>query len=233
MNFKEHIIFEDDNYIIINKPPFVSTLQDRVDKINISDLAKEYYANAIVNHRLDKETSGVLVIAKSENAYRHFAILLENRAVDKYYQALVWGIHNFEQLLIEAPLRVSGSGKVSIDPRGKYSATIAKTIEKFKNQTLVECKLLTGKKHQIRIHLASANASIVHDPLYGGAPLLLSDIKKKYKPKTEVDELPISRRVLLHAKTIRFESLDGKIIEVTTDFPKDIELVLKQIRKNS
>ncbi len=231
MNFKKHILYEDDHYIIIDKPPYVSTLQDRVDAVNISDLAKEYDPKAIVNHRLDKETSGLLVIARSEEAYRHFSILLEHRNVEKHYHALVWGIHQFNEMLIEAPLKVTGSGKVHIDPAGKYSATVVKTLEHFGQHSLLECKILTGKKHQIRIHLASGDASIIHDERYGGEPLFLSNIKRNYRPKKEVEERPISRRVLLHAYSIEFESIDGKRIKLQSEYPDDFNLVLKQLRK--
>ena len=231
VKFQEIILFEDDNYIIINKPAYLSTLEDRKDQINVDLLAKKYFAKSIVNHRLDKETSGVLVIAKHEEAYRHFSILLEKHKVNKIYQALVWGTHAFEELLIEAPLHISGSGKVKIDPKGKYSATIVRSVEKFKNNTLVECKILTGKKHQIRIHLASADASIVNDETYGGKPLFLSDVKRNYRPKGEEEERPLSRRVCLHSKKLSFISLDGKEIVVEAPLPKDIEVILKQLRK--
>jgi len=231
--FSEAIVFEDDEYIIIDKPPFISTLQDRFDSINISDLAKEYCPGAIVNHRLDKETSGLLVIAKNEEAYRHFSILLENHEVHKLYHTIVWGTHQFQEMLIEAPLLVTNSGKVRVDPAGKYSATIVKTLELFPKHSLLECKILTGKKHQIRIHLGSGGAPIIHDGTYGGDPLYLSDLKRNYKGKSSSEERPLSRRVMLHSKQLAFENQAGKLIELDTDYPSDFELILKKLRKFS
>lgn len=231
IKFEEIILHEDDNYIIIDKPAYLSTLEDRKDSVNVNLLAKKYNPDCIINHRLDKETSGALVIAKNEEAYRHFSILLEHHKVNKIYQALVWGTHQFEEMLIEAPLHITGSGKVRLDPRGKHSATIVRTTEKFRTNTLVECKILTGKKHQIRIHLANVEAPIVNDDTYGGKPLFLSDVKRKYKGKDFEEEKPLSRRVCLHSKKVSFESLDGKEVTVVAPLPKDIEIILKQLRK--
>lgn len=231
LKFDDLIIFQDDNYIIINKPPHVSTLDDRHDPINIKLLAKDYLESTQVNHRIDKETSGVLVIAKHAEAYRHFSILLEDRKVEKTYHAISWGRHNFEEMLIEAPIEIKGNGRVVVSARGKYSATKAKTLKIYNNNTLIECKPITGKKHQIRIHLASGDAPIINDELYGGAPIYLSSLKKKYKPKDELEERSLMDRFALHAKEIKFVSLDGKEIHIEAEYPKDFDRVIKQLDK--
>lgn len=229
--FTDFIIYEDDNYIIINKPPHLSTLDDRHDKINIKALSKSYYTDAQVNHRLDKETSGVLVIAKNPNAYRHFSILLENRNAKKTYHAIIWGVHNFNEMLIEAPLEIKSNGKVIVSNLGKYSATIAKTLKIYNHFSLVSCQPITGKKHQIRIHLASGGAPIINDELYGGNPIFLSHLKKKYKPKEEQEERSLINRFALHSYNLSFKSIDGKEINVTAPYPKDFERVVKQLEK--
>ena len=231
LKFEDLIIFQDDNYIIINKPPHVSTLDDRHDPVNIKLLAKAYLETTQVNHRIDKETSGVLVIAKQAEAYRHFSILLEERKVDKTYHAVTWGRHNFEEMLIEAPIEIRNNGRVVVSPKGKHSATIAKTLKIYNNNTLVECKPITGKKHQIRVHLASRDAPIINDELYGGEPLYLSGLKRKYKPKYELEERSLMDRFALHAKEIKFISLDGEEIHVVADYPKDFQRVIKQLDK--
>ena len=231
INFNDLIIYEDDNYIIINKPPHISTLDDRHDLINIKSLAKSYFNNAQVNHRLDKNTSGILVIAKNEDAYRHFSLLLENREVEKTYHAIVWGRHNFEEMLFEAPLEIKNNGKVIVSSRGKYSATLAKTLKIYNNHSLIECRPITGKKHQIRIHLASGEASIIGDGLYGGDFLYLSDIKRNYKPKQEQEEVALMDRFALHSKALKFTSIDGKEINIETEYPKDFQRVVKQLDK--
>ena len=231
LSLKELIIYEDDNYIIINKPPHIATLDDRHDPISVKSLAKEYHADAQVNHRLDKETSGLLVIAKHPEAYRHFSILLEDRQVAKTYHAISWGRHNFGEVLIEAPLEIKNNGKVIVSDRGKYSATIVKTLKIYNQNTLIECKPITGKKHQIRIHLASGEAPIINDEMYGGKDIFLSDLKKKYKPKADQEEVSLIDRFALHSKHLVFESIDGKTIEVEADYPKDFSRVIKQLDK--
>ena len=231
IKFSDIIIHEDDNYIIVNKPPHFATLDDRHDPVSIKSLAKEYLPEAQVNHRLDKETSGALVIAKHPEAYRHFSILLEDRKVDKTYHAIVWGIHNFQEMMIEAPLEIKSNGRVVVNSKGKQSSTVARTLKIYDNNSLIECKPITGKKHQIRIHLASGGAPIINDELYGGKDIFLSDLKKKYRPKDEQEERSLMDRFALHSKELSFKSIDGKTINVIADYPKDFERVIKQLNK--
>src|SRR5690242_15127515 len=94
-DFKALILSEDDDYILINKPPFISTLEDRHDRVNILALARNYADDAQVCHRLDKDTSGVLAIAKNPEAYRHLSMQFEHREVSKVYHAIADGIHDF------------------------------------------------------------------------------------------------------------------------------------------
>ena len=129
VSFKDWILFEDDNYIAINKPPHVATLDDRAATINVLSLAKEYWQDAQVCHRLDKETSGVLLLSKNSAAYRNAAVQFEKRQVRKVYHAVVEGIHEFKQESIELPIEVRGNGPVRISHKdGKPSTTIVSTI---------------------------------------------------------------------------------------------------------
>ena len=96
---RDMILFEDNDYILVNKPPFLSTLEDRHGRPNLLGLAREYVAAAQVCHRLDKDTSGVLAIAKNPEAYRHLNMQFEHRQVGKVYHAVVDGIHNFKDEL--------------------------------------------------------------------------------------------------------------------------------------
>src|SRR5688572_13795635 len=104
LHFGDMILFEDSDYILVNKPPFLSTLEDRGGRNNLLSLARQYVASAQVCHRLDKDTSGVLAIAKNPDAYRHLNMQFENRQVGKVYHAVVDGIHNFKDELVEAPI---------------------------------------------------------------------------------------------------------------------------------
>ena len=104
LRFEDLILFQDNNYIAVNKPPFLSTLEDRQDNVNLLGLARQYDERAQVCHRLDKETSGVLVISRNAEAYRHLSIQFEKRQVVKIYHAVVDGIHNYKDNLIDAPI---------------------------------------------------------------------------------------------------------------------------------
>ncbi|MEY3565229.1 MAG: hypothetical protein RJA23_1399 [Bacteroidota bacterium] len=96
ITFEDLILFENSDFLVINKPPYLSSLDDRHEAQNILDLAKGYWEDAQLCHRLDKETSGCLVIAKHPEAYRHLAMQFENRQVEKIYHAVVEGIQDFQ-----------------------------------------------------------------------------------------------------------------------------------------
>jgi 23S rRNA pseudouridine955/2504/2580 synthase len=234
MPFKKLVLFEDEDYVVVNKPAFVSTLDDRHFDLNIMALAKEYTEDAQVCHRLDKETSGVLVIAKNPEAYRSLSIQFEKRKVNKTYHAVCDGIHNFQQMKIADPLYVSSKGVVKVDrQRGKEAVTIVNTLKAYRRHTLVSCEPVTGRMHQIRVHLASQGASISGDEQYGGKPFYLSAIKRNYNLKKDTEELPLIKRVALHARAIGFELLNGQPVRVEAPYPKDFAVVLKQLEKNA
>ena len=231
--FEELILFENDNYIVINKPAFVASLDDRNDKVNILSLAKGYHANAQLCHRLDKETSGALAIAKNPEAYRSLSLQFEKREVTKEYHAVAEGIHNFNQLTIDAPILMSGKGTVRIDNnRGKSSSTTIQTIRAFRTHTLLACFPHSGRMHQIRVHLAHCGAPIIGDLAYGGHEFYLSSIKKYYRLKKGTEELPLIKRIALHARKLQFLDLSGKGLEVDAGYPKDFAVLLKQLEKN-
>lgn len=233
MKFESLIIYEDAQYLIVNKPPFVSTLEDRMDPTNMLSSAKEYNKEVQACHRLDKETSGILVFSKTAEAYRNLAIQFEKRQVEKVYHAISHGIHDCDGIKIEVPLSISGKGIVRADRDGKPAETRVKTGEVFKNHTLFYCKPITGRTHQIRVHLAYMQASIVNDTMYGGKDIFLSDIKRKFNLKKDAEERPLIKRVALHSYSIAFTDLDGQQISVEAPYPKDFEVLVKQLRKNA
>lgn len=232
-DFKKWIVFENDDYLVINKPPYVSTLADRTGADCILELAKENFPGCQVCHRLDKETSGALLLSKHSEAYVHANSQFSDRTVEKAYHAVADGVHDLENLEIDKPLHISASGKVKVAKSGKPSVTIATTLKKFKKHSLVECKPVTGRMHQIRVHMASVDAPLVADEAYGGNQLFLSTIKSKYRPKQESEERPIMARVALHAYSLKFTGLDGKIQAIKCPYPKDFQTVLNQLEKNS
>jgi 23S rRNA pseudouridine955/2504/2580 synthase len=232
-SLKPLIIEESEDYIFINKPPFVSTLADRNDPVTILSLVKKYNNDYQICHRLDKETSGVLLVAKNPDAYRNASMQFEHRQVDKIYNAIVDGLHQFKDEEVVLPLHTTASGYVKISHRqGKNAKTIFNTIETYKKHSLVACKPETGRMHQIRVHLASLNASITGDETYGGQLLYLSSFKKNFVRGKEKEEQPIIKRFALHAVSISLTDLKGQIISVEAPYPKDIEVALKQLRKN-
>jgi len=232
--FKDLILFENDDYLLINKPAFISTLDDRNDDLSIIRLAKDYIANAQVCHRLDKETSGVLLIAKHPEAYRSASMQFEHRKVTKTYHAVCDGIHDFDNLKIDLPIHATNKGVVKISRRdGKEALTYVKTIKAYRRHTLVECQPVTGRMHQIRIHLTSQGAPISGDEKYGGKPFFLSAIKKKYNLRKDAEEHPLIKRVALHAQSLSFELLDQQSVCVEAPYPKDFAVVVKQLEKLS
>lgn len=236
IDFKDIIIFENEDYILINKPPYLSSLDERTqDKHqSILRLAKEYSDDAQLCHRLDKETSGVLAIAKNPAAYRNLAMQFEARQVAKRYHAISNGVHDFVGVSVYLPIAQLRDGTgVRIDrEKGKIAETIFNTLKAYRNYTLVECMPITGRMHQIRVHLQCLKASIVSDPMYGGDDIYLSQIKsKKFNLKNGTEEIPLIRRVALHAHSLTFRLMNGEILTTEAPYPKDFGVVVKQLNK--
>lgn len=226
------ILQEDQDFILINKPPFLSTLEDRQDSMNVLYLAREYVSSAQVCHRLDKDTSGILAIAKNPDAYRHLNMQFEKRKVAKIYHAVVDGVHQFRNQLVDEPiLKMDNVVKIS-RREGKPSQTYFASMESFRNHTFVECKPVTGRMHQIRIHLAHLGAPITGDETYGGKPFYLSAVKRGFNLKKFSEEQPLMKRMALHAFSLEFEALDGSIQKAEASYPKDLQAMLRQLALN-
>jgi len=232
IKFKDTILYEDADYIVINKPPFISSLEDRSSSINILSLARGYDDQVHLCHRLDKETSGCLIIARNEDVYRHTSLQFQERKVNKQYQALVEGVHGFKEHSVNVPIYYRSGGDARIDFRqGKPAQTYFNTLKAYRDYTLVEANPVTGRLHQIRVHLAHIRAPIVGDLNYGGRLFYLSSIKHKYKTGKFENEQPLIKRFALHASAIGFHAIDGKEIEVLAPFPKDFGALIRQLEK--
>ena len=230
--FKELIIFEDEYFIFINKPAHYSSLDDRhADVFSIIKQAKKHNPDLQLCHRLDKETSGVLVIAKNEMVYREMSMCFEARKVEKVYHAVVNGVLNVSEQQIVLPLGQTAKGIAKIDMKeGKPSTTIVTTLHNFRHYSLLCCKPVTGRLHQIRIHLASQNFPLVADVTYGSKMPFLSSIKPKFKEGKWSNEEPMMKRVALHAYSIQF-NLFEKEYQVVAPYPKDFAVLLKLLEK--
>lgn len=233
LNFTDLILWEDEDFFALNKPPFISTLQDRADETNLLDLAKKYHEDAQACHRLDKDTSGVIVFAKNPEAYRKLAMQFEARKVQKVYHALVDGIHNFTEELVDAPILKQDDGISKISKAGKPAQTWFTSLKSYSHHTLVECRPITGRQHQIRIHLSVLKASISGDELYGGKLFYLSSVKRGFNLKKHTEEEPFMKRMALHAKSLEFTNLKHESIIIDAPYPKDFQAMVRQLELNS
>lgn len=228
------LIYEDNDYLAINKPPFLSTLEDRNSPDNALGLVRKSFPDIKVCHRIDKETSGVLLFAKSQEALSNASSQFAKRLVKKEYHAIVESNSPIEMIRADLPIRVLANGKVYVDRlKGKESATIFNTIEVYKHHSLVACYPITGRMHQIRVHLSYMECPIVNDELYGGKPLMLSEIKPKFKLKKYTEEQPLIKRFALHAHSLSFSNQNQEKIRITAQYPKDFSALTKQLYTNS
>lgn len=231
--FTDLILFEDNDVIVVNKPPFIASLDEREGgEINMLRLAKQYAGDAQICHRLDKETSGALIIAKNPEAYRAASMQFERRKVKKVYHAVIDGTHVFEDLKVDLHILNVGKSSVTISRQeGKPAETWFKSLQYFKHYTLVECRPVTGRMHQIRIHLATQRASIAGDEMYKGQPVFLSKLKRKYTLGKDQEEQPIMKRFALHAYEVSFKLPSGEDVCIHAPYPKDFETLLKLLNK--
>ncbi len=234
IRFEDLILFENDDYAVVNKPPFLSTLEDRNESVNLLRIAREYIGDAQVCHRLDKDTSGALAIAKNPEAYRNLSIQFEKRQVTKIYHAVADGIHQFSDTIVDQPILKQDDGIAKISKRdGKPAVTHFTSLKPFRDHTLIECRPITGRMHQIRVHLAYLGAPITGDILYAGKPFFLSQVKRKFNLKKETEELPLMKRMALHAYSLTFTDLSGQETSVEAPYPKDLAVLVKQMEANA
>lgn len=235
VDFKDLILFEDQDYIVVSKPPFVSSLDERdVIAANVLAMARDYCEDAQLCHRLDKETSGSVAIAKNPEAYRNLAMQFENREVKKMYHAVSDGVHDFVEHEIYLPIYKMANGYAKVDKeKGKEALTFVQTLRAYKKHTLLQCMPVTGRLHQIRVHLSSIGAPIAADEHYGGKPVFLSELKKNFNLKKDTEEQSLIKRVALHAFYLEFKGLDGKVVRAEAPYPKDFAVLIKQLEKFS
>lgn len=233
IKFEDLVIFENDDYLAINKPPGIASLHERIGEgYSIIELAQNSNPNLQLCHRIDKETSGVLLLAKHPKAYQQASIQFEKRKISKVYHAVVDGVHSFKDLEVNLPLTITRSGRSKVSyEKGKESKTIFSTLKVFGHYTLIAAKPVSGRLHQIRAHLQSQNASISGDTTYSGKWPYLSKIKKKYSSGKYEEEQPMIKRFALHAHSISFSGLDGTLIHIEADYPKDFAVFIKLLEK--
>jgi 23S rRNA pseudouridine955/2504/2580 synthase len=149
------------------------------------------------------------------------------------YHALVDGIHNFKEELVDAPILKQDDGISKISKTGKPAQTWFNSIKSYSRHTLVECRPITGRQHQIRIHLSLLKTSISGDELYGGKPFFLSAIKRDFNLKKDTEEQPFMKRMALHARSLEFSNMKYESIIIEAPYPKDFQALIKQLEANS
>lgn len=238
MRLEPLIIFENDDFVAVNKPSGLLTIPDRHDNEleALSALLKKKYGQIFTVHRLDRDTSGIVIFAKNETAHKALSQAFESRDVEKYYLGLVNGEFVEPSGSINAPIMEHPvqRGKMVTNAKGRPSFTDYEVLESFGLYSLVRLRIHTGRTHQIRVHMKHLGHPIAVDPLYGNnQPVLLSAIKKKFRlGKFTEEEKPLLNRLALHAWKISFRDEKGQVFELEAPLPKDMQAVLQQLRKH-
>lgn len=230
------IVFENDDLVAINKPTGLLTIPDREQsEKSLKEYLKEKYGDIFTVHRLDKDTSGLVIFAKNETAHKYLSKLFEDRKVEKYYLGIVLGSPTNKTGSIDAPIteHLQHKGTMTVHRSGKPSLTTYEVIEANKNYSLVSFQLHTGRTHQIRVHAKHIGHPLACDMIYGdGKPVLLSSIKKKFKlSKHDEEERPMINRLALHSFKLIFTDMQGEQLELVADMPKEFRAFMQQLKK--
>ena len=232
----DFIIADTPDFIALNKPAGLLSIPDREGKdISLKKLLIEKYGSIFTVHRLDKDTSGLIVFAKNEATHRHLSQQFETRQTEKIYLGLVLGSLAEKKGTIDAPIaeHPAKKGLMTVYRKGKDSLTDYEVLEDFKIFSWLQFQIHTGRTHQIRVHAKHMGHPVVCDELYGdGKPVLLSSLKHKFKlSKNEWEERPILNRLALHASSLQFITANGDKIKLDAPLPKDLKALLQQLRK--
>ena len=238
------IVYEDDEVIVVNKPAgmvvhpghgnYTGTLVNGLI-YHIENLPKNSNDRPGLVHRIDKDTSGLLVVAKTEFAMANLAKQFFDRTTDRLYLALVWGNVENEEGTIEGNIGRSLKNRLQMDvfpdgDFGKHAVTHYKVIERFSYVTLVQCKLETGRTHQIRAHFKHIGHPLFNDERYGGDRILKGTTFTKYKQFVD-NCFKILPRQALHAKTLGFEHpVTKKHMSFNSELPEDMQKCIEKWR---
>ena len=226
-NIPLEIVYEDENMLVVNKPSEMLTHPTTIERENtlVNALLFKYGENLSningefrrgILHRLDRNTSGLLMIAKNNKAHEFLANQIKEHTITKKYRAVVKGVVEKDEFEIDSPIgrNPNQPHKMAVREDGKPSKTIVKTLERFKDATYLELTLVTGRTHQIRVHMKSINHPVYNDTLYGAG---------QGKVKTEEQ--------VLQSYYLRFTKPFGdEIIELEIEPDDKIQKVLKYLR---
>jgi tRNA pseudouridine32 synthase/23S rRNA pseudouridine746 synthase len=215
------ILYEDADILAVNKPEGLAAIPEHQTQAASDSLfgllCTERAERLYIVHRIDKDTSGLIVFARHAEAHRLLSMQFEHRTVQKTYLALVHGVVADEQGAIDKPLGRFGSGRVGVNPqRGRASLTEYLVLRRFPAHTLVEAYPKTGRRHQIRVHLYSIGHPIVGDRLYGDQAL-----QRDYS------------RMMLHAHRLTLHLPNGQPLTLEAPLPESFERVLETVERSS
>jgi tRNA pseudouridine32 synthase / 23S rRNA pseudouridine746 synthase len=213
------VLWIDEALLAINKPSGLRTLPDgyNPDAPHLKSLLEPIYGKLWIVHRLDKESSGVIVLPRTAEAHRSLNTQFEQHTARKVYHALVRGVPEWDEKVVDFPLRANGDRRhrtVADAQRGKPSLTHLRMLERFKAFALVEARPATGRTHQIRCHLAALGYPLAGDALYGGA-----------------EPVPPLVSFALHAKSLSLKHpVSGKTLLLEAPYPNDYQIALERLR---
>jgi 23S rRNA pseudouridine1911/1915/1917 synthase len=236
-----NIIYEDDDILVINKQADLIVHPARGYKTGTLINALAFHAKQLskgsedfrpgIVHRLDRNTTGVLVVAKNETAHWRLARQFETRKTKKYYLALVHGTPDLTADCINKPLAVHPRvrERFAVSPtNGKEAITFYEVIEKFRGYTLLKVNIKTGRTHQIRVHMSYIKHPIVGDEMYGGRFVYRWQIEDK----VAVPEEPLFARPALHAWQLEIEHPQtGKLVKFEAPLADDMQQMLEELRR--
>ena len=235
-----NVIYEDNYIIVINKQADIIVHPARGNKSGTLVNGLIYYANQLssvnshfrpgIVHRLDRNTTGVMCVAKTDPAHLHLVSQFANRTTQKTYIAVIHGVPELTADRIDQPIGVNKSfrEKMSITEDGKKAVSYYKVLEEFRGYSIVELTLETGRTHQLRVHMQYINHPIVADDMYGGRVIYPWQIEDREAGPED----PLMGRTALHAWKLEIDHpVTGKRMLFTADLPGDIQNLIDNLRK--
>lgn len=246
------IVYEDDDVIVVNKPAgmcvhpghgnfdgtLVNALAHYLGITLEQDSDEDDERLGILVHRIDKDTSGLLLVAKNSEAQLKLAKQFFDHSIDRRYRAIVWGDVKEDEGTVDANIGRDPNDRLRYricrDPEeGKHAVTHYRVLERFGYVTYIECRLETGRTHQIRVHMASIGHPLFNDARYGGSEIRKGTIYSKYRQFIN-NCFELCPRQALHAKTLGFEHpVTRKWLQFDSEIPADMEALLDKWRRYS
>lgn len=231
------ILHHDADIVVVNKPAGLLSIPDRFDHTlpDARSMVRVRFGEAFVVHRLDRETSGVMVFALNAEAHRHLSMQFEHHTAGKYYHAILSGVVDKDSFSIDIPLAPDPRRKGLMKPsaRGKEAHTEVHVLERFRVASLVECRLITGRQHQIRVHCSAVGHPLLVDTVYGTSDsFMVSSVKRRYHLAKNTEERPLIERQTLHAIRLEIDHpTSGERCHFEAPYPKDFAATVQVLRK--